>query len=436
MKHKRQKIDRSIGNQQQGFTLVEFMVASVLGLVVIAGAGSLYSYTKRLNDMGMARVAMLQDLRSAATMIGQDSRSAGVFGCASLGRRHDPDATNAEIGLHDQLVQEVDANGQPVLDNDGEPKLITQPIANQAAKLSTLDSTPPAAGVRRFAYDDPDAASIWQSFAFTPVKDSDVLVFYYGEGSLSFNSAKSSATKVHFNTDEKHPNQVVSQVLTGAKSGSGGKGGYVVAAGCNDLVIAKTDGKHAADTFEVNVPTTAVGTASGTLTGSGVVTAASGIKAHGDMILQRYKAVAYAVGDIDGEPTSLYRFEFGNNGDDWSAPQQLAKNVKNMEADYLFVTDCESGMVASSGGSAGTARDDLNSQTFEIQKASVSEGGSAYKDAKDRFYGPSSIHLTLTYDFPKIRGGSVETGGTDQKFNITAVVRGGNVCASRKIVPF
>ena len=112
MKHKKLTTSCFISKQQQGFTLIEFMVASVLGLVVIAGAGALYSYTKRLNDIGQARVATLQDLRNAATMIGQDARTAGVFGCANLGRYHDPDANTTkkrgiEIQNQDGISKEI-----------------------------------------------------------------------------------------------------------------------------------------------------------------------------------------------------------------------------------------------------------------------------------------------------------------------------------------
>ena len=161
---KKQNILIQNDGNQQGFTLVEFMVASVLGLVVIAGAGALYSYTKRLNDIGMARVAMLQDLRSAATMIGQDSRSAGVFGCASLGRQNAPDVVNGEI------VVDV-------------PTTLTGPQA-----LTNLnDATTPAAGVRWIPQATATSSStplgIWDSAIFTPT--SGVLLFYYGEGSLA-----------------------------------------------------------------------------------------------------------------------------------------------------------------------------------------------------------------------------------------------------------
>lgn len=408
MKHKKLTTSCFISKQQQGFTLIEFMVASVLGLVVIAGAGALYSYTKRLNDIGQARVATLQDLRNASTMIGQDARTAGVFGCANLGRYHDPDAnTTKKRGIEIQYDDTA------------------LPAANQLIQPLTLSGTAPnaAAGVRWIKASDvaSKAANIWTSsgVTLTPAANSGVLLFYYGEGSLAYKGF--SGTAVTFGTDEQHPNKTVENLLTDR-----GQGGYVVAAGCNDLVFKKVDGKHTNADFSVTIPDPTIAIANSTVTGS-----TTSISDHADMILQRYKVVAYVVGDIAGEPTSLYRFEFGNNGDDWSAPQQLAKNVTKMEADFLFVTDCKSGMLNTSGASGGVASGDLNSQQFDVKSA---DDGDTFAVGTDN-HGPSSIQLRLTYDFPKIRGGSVDTGKTDEKFDISAVVRGGNVCASRKIVP-
>ena len=418
MKHKKQKMISLTSNKQQGFTLVEFMVASVLGLVVIAGAGSLYSYTKRLNDVGMARVATLQDLRSAATMIGQDARTAGVFGCASLGRRYAPDV--------------VDVDGAAI------PSIPIPANLPAIAQLQTLDGgqvgsvKDRSAGVRWIkASDAKNLTGIWGA-GFGP--QSGVLLFYYGEGSLSYNSSNGS-NQVTFNTNEQHPNQVVKTVLDTAP------GGYVVAAGCNAIAIADSDGSNTGTTFAVNnIPANAP--SSGTLNNasSGVM---SSILPHSDMILQRYKVVAYVVGNLAGvdelNSSSLYRFEFGNNGTQWSGPLQLAKNVKSMTARYLFVTDCPSSLTTNSSGTPVTEAE-LNGQSFTVQNA---DDGDAFLDVhpEREAQGPSSVSIELIYNFPKIRGGSVATGKVkadgvtpeDEEFNITAVVRGGNVCASRKI---
>ena len=101
-------------------------------------------------------------------------------------------------------------------------------------------------------------------------------------------------------------------------------GGWLVAAGCNTLAFQhSSQGVSSGKTFKItNVP-------AGSTTAS--TASSSAIVPNSDMILQRYKIVAYVVGTIDGEPISLYRFEFGANDNGWSAPQQLAKNVKKMD---------------------------------------------------------------------------------------------------------
>ena len=409
MTHRKQHSVCMPNSKQQGFTLVEFMVASVLGLVVIAGAGSLYSYTKRLNDVGMARVTTLQDLRTAATLITQDSRSAGVFGCANLGRRWAPDGSNCEVALQnvDPTVLTAGASMGEII---------------QLRTLDPIDGNKRSAGVRWVSANSvaSQLSGIWNGVNFTP--KSGALLFYYGEGSLSFNSSDAAAGTATFNTNEKNPNKVVSSVIE--------QGGWLVAAGCNTLAFKQSSG-GTANTVQVTLPPGAVSTA------ANADATENPILPHSDMILQRYKIVAYVVGDITGEPeTALYRFEFGNNGDSWSPPQKLAKNVTNMTAQYLFVTDCPSAKPDDTLTNPVAA---LNAQAFTVRNA---DDGNMIEDDKsvspnngkdDAVQGPSSIRLELTYDFPKIRGGAIETGGQGEKFYISAVVRGGNVCASRKI---
>lgn len=412
MTHKKQITNCSMNDHQQGFTLVEFMVASVLGLVVIAGAGALYSYTKRLNDIGRTRVAVLQDLRSAAALIGQDARSAGTFGCASLGRRYAPDSDPKEATIGLTIVEKDPAA----------PKL-----KDKYAGLTTLeDATNPAAGVRWVK--EADVAAALNNPANFAAK-SGAILFYYGEGSLPWKNTSDIAT-VKFELDEASPNRVVESIYQ--------NGGYVVAAGCNALQVEYVKKGTTEATIALDGDAKVVAAA---FENSGV-TAPAGITLidqNQDMILQRYKVVAYVVGDIAGEPTSLYRFEFGANGDEWSAPQQLAKNVTNMTAEYLFVTDCPSGLVATGTSTTAAATASWNTQNYELKDAE--DGDVKLDPTYNGNQGPTSVHLTLTYNFPNIRGGSVLTGAVDatkggpkdETFDIVTTVRGGNVCASRKL---
>lgn len=402
---KKQNMSIQNYSNQQGFTLVEFMVASVLGLVVIAGAGALYSYTKRLNDIGMARVATLQDLRAAATMIAQDSRSAGVFGCASLGRQNAPDVVNGEIAL--------DA-----------PNTLTG-----AKALTTLnDVTNPSAGVRWISQTTATGSTplgIWDSAVFTPT--SGVLLFYYGEGSLAYKSEAGNV--VTFNAKEGHPNKIVESILA---SGNG----YVVASGCNALQVQQITAVQTANEHPVTMNVTPPAPANAANLPAGV----SKMGQYADMILQRYKVVAYVVGNIpnvdDPTSSSLYRFEFGSDGDNWSPPQQLAKNVTAMTAEYLFVRECPSGTIVTAGASvpagSGATLATVNDQLYVVRDAEAGTGD-VEQDTRGN-QGPSSVRLTLTYNFPDVRGGSVSSGNKGEQFVITSTIRGGNVCASRKLM--
>ncbi|URD67359.1 prepilin-type N-terminal cleavage/methylation domain-containing protein [Conchiformibius steedae DSM 2580] len=71
--------------KNQGFTLIEFIVASVLALIVILAAGSTYFITRKLNQGSLERLDIQQNLRSAAVHLTRDARLAGTFGCYSLG---------------------------------------------------------------------------------------------------------------------------------------------------------------------------------------------------------------------------------------------------------------------------------------------------------------------------------------------------------------
>lgn len=69
------------GQTMKGFTLIEFLVASVLAMIVITAAGSTYFMTRRLGDAAQKRLAVQSNLRTVTTHIMRDARMAGSFGC-------------------------------------------------------------------------------------------------------------------------------------------------------------------------------------------------------------------------------------------------------------------------------------------------------------------------------------------------------------------
>ena len=69
----------------QGFTLIEFLVASSLALVVLLAIGITYGITSRMRTNSESRLAAQQDLRNASELILRDAQMAGSFGCFNMG---------------------------------------------------------------------------------------------------------------------------------------------------------------------------------------------------------------------------------------------------------------------------------------------------------------------------------------------------------------
>lgn len=68
----------------KGFTIVEFLVAGLLSMIVLMAVGSSYFTSRKLNDAANNRLSAQQDLRNAATLIVRDARMAGNFGCFNM----------------------------------------------------------------------------------------------------------------------------------------------------------------------------------------------------------------------------------------------------------------------------------------------------------------------------------------------------------------
>lgn len=68
----------------KGFSLLEFLVASALSMIVLLAAGKGYFTARQLNEAAGARMGVQQDLRNAANMVVRDARMAGSFGCFNM----------------------------------------------------------------------------------------------------------------------------------------------------------------------------------------------------------------------------------------------------------------------------------------------------------------------------------------------------------------
>ncbi len=69
---------------QRGMTLIEIMVAMVLGIFMIAGIGKIYSGSRQTNSMQESLSQIQENGRHALDLIAQEIRPAGFQGCPNL----------------------------------------------------------------------------------------------------------------------------------------------------------------------------------------------------------------------------------------------------------------------------------------------------------------------------------------------------------------
>lgn len=84
MRRKMLNVPKGSYDGMKGFTIIEFLVAGLLSMIVLIAVGSSYFTSRKLNDAANERLAEQQDLRNAATLIVRDARMAGGFGCFNM----------------------------------------------------------------------------------------------------------------------------------------------------------------------------------------------------------------------------------------------------------------------------------------------------------------------------------------------------------------
>ncbi|MHC6032025.1 PilW family protein [Neisseria meningitidis] len=84
MRRKMLNVPKGSYDGMKGFTIIEFLVAGMLSMIVLMAVESSYFTSRKLNDAANERLAAQQDLRNAATLIVRDARMAGGFGCFNM----------------------------------------------------------------------------------------------------------------------------------------------------------------------------------------------------------------------------------------------------------------------------------------------------------------------------------------------------------------
>ncbi|HGN6421557.1 TPA: PilW family protein [Neisseria gonorrhoeae] len=95
MKRKMLNVPKGGYDGMKGFTIVEFLVAGLLSVIVLIAVVSSYFTSRKLNDAANERLAIQQDLRNAATLIVRDARMAGSFGCFNMSEHTEDDIVDS-----------------------------------------------------------------------------------------------------------------------------------------------------------------------------------------------------------------------------------------------------------------------------------------------------------------------------------------------------
>ncbi|HEZ3229176.1 TPA: PilW family protein [Neisseria meningitidis] len=312
MKRKMLNVPKGNYDGMKGFTIIEFLVAGMLSMIVLMAVGSSYFTSRKLNDAANERLSAQQDLRNAATLIVRDARMAGGFGCFNM----------SEHPATDVISDTTQQNSPFSLKRNSTNKLI--PITES----SNIN---------------------YQNF----FQVGSALIFQYG-----IDDVDASAETVVVSSCSKiaKPGKKIS-TLQEAKS---------------TLQITNDD------------------------------------KQNGNITRQRHVVNAYAVGRIAGEE-GLFRFQLDDKGK-WGNPQLLAKKIRHMKVQYIYVSDCPE------DDDAGKEEKFKYTGTFDSSTNAVT---------------PAGVEVLLS-------------SGTDTKiaassdnhiyaYRIDATIRGGNVCANRTL---
>lgn len=147
MRRKMLNVPKGSYDGMKGFTIIEFLVAGMLSMIVLMAVGSSYFTSRKLNDAANERLSAQQDLRNAATLIVRDARMAGGFGCFNM----------SEHPATDVISDTTQQNSPFSLKRNGIDKLIpiTESLNINYQNFFQVDS----ALVFQYGIDDLDASA-------------------------------------------------------------------------------------------------------------------------------------------------------------------------------------------------------------------------------------------------------------------------------------
>ncbi|EMS1286189.1 PilW family protein [Neisseria gonorrhoeae] len=156
MKRKMLNVPKGGYDGMKGFTIVEFLVAGLLSVIVLIAVVSSYFTSRKLNDAANERLAIQQDLRNAATLIVRDARMAGSFGCFNMSEHTEKDVVS-DVAQKNRLFSLKMNSTNKVISNGTDNKLI--PIAESLNIRYQGFTHRPNALIFQYGIDDVNASA-------------------------------------------------------------------------------------------------------------------------------------------------------------------------------------------------------------------------------------------------------------------------------------
>lgn len=156
MKRKMLNVPKGGYDGMKGFTIVEFLVAGLLSVIVLIAVVSSYFTSRKLNDAANERLAEQQDLRNAATLIVRDARMAGSFGCFNMSEHTEKDVV-FDVAQRNRLFSLKMNSTNKVISNGTDNKLI--PIAESLNIRYRGFTHRPNALIFQYGIDDVNASA-------------------------------------------------------------------------------------------------------------------------------------------------------------------------------------------------------------------------------------------------------------------------------------
>lgn len=123
MRRKMLNVPKGSYDGMKGFTIIEFLVAGMLSMIVLMAVGSSYFTSRKLNDAANERLSAQQDLRNAATLIVRDARMAGSFGCFNMSEHTEKDVVS-DVPQKNRLFSLKGSSANKLIPNGTDNKLI------------------------------------------------------------------------------------------------------------------------------------------------------------------------------------------------------------------------------------------------------------------------------------------------------------------------